>query len=295
MGASPSIREAVDEARARLVGAGFPSSDASIDARVLAGEAFGLDRAALVLRGDAPAPAEGCARLLAFVARRLRREPVAYIVGRREFYGRDFVVSPAVLVPRPETELIVDAALSRFRCDAAIEVLDVGTGSGCLAVTLALEFPHARLSATDISAAALQVARDNARRHGVLSRIAFQQVSLAAAVESIDLLVANPPYAASADAATIPADVLHHEPHVAVFGGADGLGVIRPLIGEAARVLASPGRSAASPGGGWLLMECGMGQAAEIERLLAATGLFEAIETVPDLQGIPRTVTARRR
>jgi release factor glutamine methyltransferase len=248
----------------------------------------------LVVRGADPADPSAVDRLDALLARRVAREPVAYILRRREFYGRDFSVSPAVLVPRPETELIVDAALARFRRDAAIEVLDVGTGSGCLAVTLALEFPMARLSATDVSAAALGVARENARRHGVLHRIAFQQLSLAADVEAIDLLVSNPPYAALADAATIPADVRDFEPHVAVFGGADGLDVIRALVGEAANVLARPGRSPASPDGGWLLLECGMGQAAGIERMLAASGLFESIETMRDLQGIPRTVTARR-
>lgn len=289
-----TIGEAIDAARARLVAAGFTPGDAVIDARVLAGEAFGLDRTALVVRGADPAEPAAVDRLHAFLTRRVAREPVAYILQRREFYGRDFVVSPAVLVPRPETELIVDAALARFRRDAAIEILDVGTGSGGLAITLALEFPNARLSATDISAAALHVARENARRHGVLHRIAFQQVSLVADVEAIDLLVSNPPYAALGDAATIPADVLDHEPHVAVFGGADGLDVIRALVVGAANVLAQPGRSPASPDGGWLLMECGMGQAAEIERMLAGSGLFEAIETVPDLQGIPRTVTARR-
>lgn len=290
-----TIGEAIDAARARLVAAGFTPGDAVIDARVLAGEAFGLDRTALVVRGTDPADPLAVDRLDTFLARRVAREPVAYILGRREFYGRDFCVSPAVLVPRPETELIVDAALARFARNADIEILDVGTGSGCLSVTLALEFPRAMLAATDISAAALGVARENARRHGVLARIAFQQVSLAADVEAIDLLVSNPPYAALADAATIPADVLHFEPRVAVFGGADGLDVIRALVGEAASVLARPGRSPASPGGGWLLLECGMGQAAEIERMLAASGLFESIATIADLQGIPRTVTARRR
>lgn len=289
-----TLREAVEAARARLVAAGLAPGDAAIDARVLAGEAFGLDRTALVVRGDETADAAGATRLDAFVGRRLRREPVAYILGRKEFYGRDFLVSPAVLIPRPETELIVDAALARFSREDAIEILDVGTGSGCLAITLALEFPRARVSATDISAAALDVARENARRHGVLARVAFQQVAFAAGVSAIDLLVTNPPYAATADAATIPADVLDFEPYVAVFGGADGLDVIRPLIAEAAAVLARPGQAAASPAGGWLLLECGMGQAAQVEALLRATRRFEAIATIADLQGIPRTVTARR-
>lgn len=289
-----TVHEAIDSARAGLVAAGFTPADAAIDARVLAGEAFGFDRVALVVRGADPAEPAALARLDAFVGRRLRREPVAYILGRKEFYGRDFLVSPAVLVPRPETELIVDAALVRFSREDAIEILDVGTGSGCLAITLGLEFPRARVSATDISAAALDVARENARRHGVLARIAFQQASLVADVESVDLLVSNPPYAATADAATIPPDVLDFEPHVAVFGGVDGLGVIRGVVEEAAQVLARPGCSTTSPGGGWLLLECGMGQAGAIERMLQARGLFDEIATVADLQGIPRTVTARR-
>lgn len=289
-----TVREAVDAARDRLIASGIAPADAAIDARVLAAEALGLDRTALVVAGGDPVPAGGLRRLEQFVARRARREPVAYILGRREFFGRDFAVSPAVLVPRPETELIVQAALARFARDAAIEILDVGTGSGCLAVTLACEFPRARVAATDVSAEALEVARENARRHGVLHRIALQQVSLAAGAESIDLLVSNPPYVATTARDSLASDVRDYEPWIALFAGADGLEIVRALVGEAAKVLATPGRSPWSPGGGWLLMECGAGQAGRVERMLEATGLFEEIATVADLQGIPRTVTARR-
>lgn len=289
-----TVREAVDAARDRLIASGIAPADAAIDARVLAAEALGLDRTALVVAGGDPVPAGGLRRLEQFVARRARREPVAYILGRREFFGRDFAVSPAVLVPRPETELIVQAALARFARDAAIEILDVGTGSGCLAVTLACEFPRARVAATDVSAEALEVARENARRHGVLHRIALQQVSLAAGAEPIDLLVSNPPYVATTARDSLASDVRDYEPWIALFAGADGLEIVRALVGEAAKVLATPGRSPWSPGGGWLLMECGAGQAGRVERMLEATGLFEEIATVADLQGIPRTVTARR-
>jgi release factor glutamine methyltransferase len=289
-----TIREALAEARDDLVASGFAPADAVVDARALARAAFGLDAAALIVREPEPAESSGLARLTSFVERRSHHEPVAYIVGRREFYGREFLVTRDVLVPRAETESIVDAALARFPRDAALEILDVGTGSGCLAVTLALEFPAARLSATDISAAALEVARTNARRLGVLHRIAFKQGSLAAGIGSIDLLVSNPPYVPAACRSLLPADVREFEPDVALFGGDDGLDVIRGLIEEAAHVLAGPGPAEASPGGGWLLMECGMGQAATIEDMLRATRRFEAIATIADLQGIPRTVTARR-
>lgn len=294
MRAPGTVRDAIDAARARLAAAGFAPEDAAIDARVLAGEALEMDRAALLVRADEPVPAAALERLEGFVTRRALREPVAYILGRREFYGRDFLVSPAVLVPRPETEIVVDAALARLPRHAALEIGDVGTGSGCLAVTLALEFPRARVAATDVSAPALAVARANASRHAVLHRVALLEVSLSPPVEALDLLVSNPPYAAAAHRDALPPDVRDHEPAVALFGGEDGLDVLRALAEEAGRVIARPGQSPASPAGGWLLLECGVGQAGAVEEMLRATGRFDEVLTIPDLQGIPRTVTARR-
>lgn len=291
--ATVTVGDAVRAARDALVHAGFAPHDAAIDARVLASAAFSLERTDLLVRAGEPAGRDALAVLAGYVARRKRHEPVAYIVGRREFYGREFAVTSDVLIPRPETEIIVDAALARLPRDAAIEILDVGTGSGCLAVTLALEFPHAHLVATDVSAGALEVARQNARRHGVLHRIAFQQVSLAADVESIDLLVSNPPYIATTNRDALPSDVRDHEPWVALFAGADGLEIIREVVGAARHVLARPGASDTCPDGGWLVLECGAGQAPTIERLLSDG--FSAVHTLTDLQGIPRTVTARRR
>ncbi len=290
-----TVREAVDAARDTLSTGGLDAVDAAIDARVLAGEAFGLDRAALIVRGDEQAGPAALARLDAFVSRRLRREPVAYILGRREFYGREFVVSPAVLVPRPEPEIIIDAAIGRFARDTAFDVLDVGTGSGCLAVTLALEFPRARVWATDVSAAALGVARENARRHDVSGRVTFRQASLTAGAGPVELLVSNPPYVPNPLRRSLPPEVGEHEPPVALFGGPDGLDVIRALIAEASRALTRPGASAGAPSGGWLLLECGIGQADEIQRLLDATGCFDAIHALADLRGSPRTIAARRR
>jgi release factor glutamine methyltransferase len=276
-------------AAARLEAAGFTPADARVDARLLARHAFRLDEAALIVRElDAP-PTDGFARFVGLVARRASHEPVAYILGSREFYGREFEVTPAVLIPRPETELIVELALARFPDRRApLEIVDVGTGSGCLAVTLALEFEATLVVATDVSAGALEVARRNARRHGVAHRVAFHQVSLVAGVDQVDLVVSNPPYIPVGQRQTLPSDVRDFEPHLALFSGADGLGVIRSLV----RHVADAGVLAR--GTGWLLFEVGVGQADAVRRLLHEDGRYEDISLADDLQGIPRTACARR-
>jgi release factor glutamine methyltransferase len=279
------LREEIDAAARRLRAAGHAAADAQIDARVLARHAFGLDEAALILREVEPADARAVSGFRLAVARRALFEPVAYITGHREFYGREFTVSSAVLIPRPETELIVELALARFpRRDAACEIVDVGTGSGCLAVTLACELPGARLVATDIATEALEVARDNARRHGVLDRIAFQLVSLTPQVDRVDLIVSNPPYVPIHARLLLPWDVRDYEPAVALYAGLDGLSVIRELASAATRVLRP---------GGWLICEFGVGQADGVVRLLHEDRRWQDLEVAEDLQHIPRVVAAR--
>jgi release factor glutamine methyltransferase len=188
---------------------------------VLARTALGWERATWLARRDDPAPADALTTLDGWIDRRERREPVAYITGHREFWGLDFVVTSAVLIPRPETELVVEAALQRLADrDRAWRIADVGTGSGCLAVALACERPDARVIASDIPGEALEVARRNAARHGVADRIEFIQGDLLDPITRIcDLIVANPPYVVERARPALGPEVRDHEPGVALFGG----------------------------------------------------------------------------
>lgn len=267
-------------AAAALERAGFTPEEAARDVRVLACHVAGWDLGAWLVRQRDAAPAAFATALDAAAARRATREPVAYITGTREFYGRDFSVSPAVLIPRPETEAIVDLALSTPLAPGA-RVLDIGTGSGCLAVTLAAEWADADVSATDISADALTVARANAARLARGRIVTFFQGSLFAdAPGAFDLIVSNPPYIPARDRATLPPDVASFEPATALFSGDDGLACIAAILAEAPSRLRSGGR---------LLMEIGFGQADAVTALVAAAPLsLAAIHR--DLQGIPRIV-----
>jgi release factor glutamine methyltransferase len=274
------------EARRRLERAGVLPADATLDAEVLARHVLGWDRPRFIARrGEAPPP--GFDLLYdRLVLRRSRREPVAYIVGHREFFGREFAVSPAVLVPRPETEVLVEAALERIANVESPRIVDVGTGSGCIAITLALEAPHARVRATDTSAAALDVAQRNARRLGADDQIAFVRESLLDPDSGgpFDLIVSNPPYIATVDRDALPPEVRLFEPGEALFGGADGLAVVRPLVAAAERVLRP---------GGWLAIEIGAGQANAVSALVE-TPAWRRLELRQDLQGIPRVALAER-
>ena len=216
---------------------------------------------------------------------------MAYLFGGQEFYGRMFEVTSAVLIPRPETEIIVEAALQRFPDDRAVpHIADIGTGSGCLAITLANERPAARLLATDVSKAALLVARQNANRHGVEDRIVFALSDLLAGASLatsnlFDLIVSNPPYVPDADRATLQPEVRNYEPAEALFAGPDGLDVIRRLIPAAAGRLKT---------GGSLIFEIGVGQDAAVGELISAVPGLRMVGLRNDLQGIPRTVVAER-
>lgn len=216
---------------------------------------------------------------------------MAYLCGGQEFYGRMFEVTSAVLIPRPETEIIVEAALQRFPDDRArLQIADIGTGSGCLAVTLAKERPAARLLATDISTAGFRVARQNASRYGVEDRIVFAFGDLLAEASPttfnlFDLIVSNPPYVPNADRATLQPEVRDYEPAEALFAGPDGLDVIRRLIPTAAERL--------RPGGS-LIFEIGVGQDAPVAQLISATARLRMVGLQNDLQGIPRTVVVER-
>jgi release factor glutamine methyltransferase len=279
------IHALVVAARERLIRAGVPPDQAAIDAEVLARHVLGWDRAKYLASRQEPFPPAAAAQFDAAVAQREARVPVAYITGHREFWGREFEVSPAVLIPRPETELILEEAL-RFLSDAAgnWRIADVGTGSGCLAICLAHERPQAAVVATDLSTEALAVAGRNADRVGVSSRIRFAHTSLLAGFSGpFDLIVANPPYIPRAHEATLPPDVRDHEPEVALFGhGDDGLDDVRALLRQSAERLAPRGR---------LMMEFGYGQSAAVRAGSEQAGL-EVVTILKDLQGHERTLVA---
>jgi release factor glutamine methyltransferase len=283
----PSAATVAREAARLLADAGFNEQERMCDISVLARAWLGWDHARWLSEKASPAPAGFVDGLLGWVARRARREPVAYITGIREFYGRPFQVTPDVLIPRPETESIIDLALEWANAHQhrpqPLRVLDLGTGSGCLAVTLALEVQDATIVAADISEAALRVARLNGAAWGLAERITFVEQSLAGtSAGAFDLIVANPPYVPEQDRSELEPDVRDFEPACALFGGLDGLDVIRALLPAAARALAADGR---------LLMEIGAGQADSVATLAAEAGL-QWREVRPDLAGIPRVVVA---
>jgi release factor glutamine methyltransferase len=215
---------------------------------------------------------------------------MAYLFGGREFWGLMFEVTPAVLIPRPETEIIVETALQLFPdTHATVQIADIGTGSGCLAISIACERPSARVVATDVSDDAIDVALRNGVRHGVDTRIMFAAGDLLPAdlidEAGFDLVVSNPPYVPEDDRSTLQPEVRDHEPAAALFGGPDGLDVIRRLIPAAAQGLKS---------GGHLVFEIGVGQNRSVTELISATPGLRMLGLRNDLQGIPRTVVAQR-
>ena len=280
------LHERLAEARTVLVQAGIAADEAALDVEVLARHVLDCDRATLLTRARDPLPSAFDRLFRALVARRSSREPIAYIVGHREFWGLEFDVTPSVLIPRPETELIVEEALASLpRRDAVRHIIDVGTGSGCLAVTLAVEFPAARVTAADTSHDALAVAQRNAERHNTLGRMTIVAADLLEGVPAAaDLIVSNPPYVSARDAATLPPEVGRYEPALALYAGEDGLDVIRRLFTSAPQHLAP---------GGPLIVEFGFGQDAAVRAIAQRTG-WTVVRMRSDLQGIPRVAVLRR-
>ncbi|MGQ9922146.1 MAG: peptide chain release factor N(5)-glutamine methyltransferase [Desulfobacca sp.] len=247
----------------------------------------------LYLRYDQPLSAAELECYKRLLRRRLAHEPIQYITGHQEFWSLDFLVSPAVLIPRPETELIAEAVLKyaadRPHGSAGRRLLDVGTGSGILAVVLAKELPQAQVVAVDQSAAALALARKNIHRHGVQDRVALVQGDLLTPLASqpcFDIIVSNPPYVPTPDWEQLPADIRDYEPRLALDGGADGLAVLR-LLAAAAHQYLRPG--------GLLALEVGQGQAETVAQLLTQTGAYGPVHIIPDYQRLGRIVTAQRR
>lgn len=279
-----TLREAISAAASRLEG-----DAAASDARLLLLHTLSLARTALFTQADRELSAQEQARYDAAIARRAAQEPVQYITGQREFYGLMLNVSPAVLIPRPETELLVEAVLARMPAhetekDETIRIVDVGTGSGAIAIALAHKLALARVTAVDLSHAALAIAKENATAHGVSDRLRFVASDLLEAVAAVpfDVVVSNPPYVPESDRPSLHPQVRDYEPAMALFAGSSGLDIYRRLVPQA---------WAALKPGGLLAMEIGHGQRDALAQMLNGWG---AVEFFNDLQGIPRVVLARR-
>ncbi len=273
-----SAGEALQAARARLAAT---SRNPRRDAEVLLAHVLRCDQAALLTHPERLLSPDESDQLESFLKRRLASEPMQYITGSQEFFGLLFEVTADVLIPRPETEHLVEAALEHISPEVNARIIDVGTGSGAIAISLAHVRPQSYVTAVDLSPAALEVARRNAQRHGVLDRVAFLQSNLLAAIEDadFDMVVSNPPYIAEGE--VLEVQVFDYEPHAALYSGPTGLEVYERLIPEARKVLKP---------GGWLLLEIGFGQQPAVEALLRE---WQSVSVIHDLQGIPRVVQAR--
>jgi release factor glutamine methyltransferase len=278
-----TIRDVLDWTAQDFAGRGIDSP--RLDAELLVAKALETDRVGLYLDLNRPLVDSERNAIRPLVTRRREREPVAYILGHRDFYGRRFIVTPDVLIPRPETETLVEHALRCIPQDDACRVLDVGTGSGAIAITIAAERPRAIVTATDISEAALKVASKNAERLDVADRIRFERADLLSDAEQYDLIVSNPPYIASSDMEALQAEIREHEPVGALLAGEDGLDVVRALLVAAQPVTAS---------GAQMLIEIGAGQAVAVDHFAAGHTAWQPVAVYPDLDRVERVVHLRR-
>ncbi len=298
------VRTALKEAMARLRAAHVPSH--TLAAELLLMHVLGRDRTWLYTNPESQLDPNAVEAYFTLIARRAAGEPTQYLTGKQEFWGLEFEVTPAVLIPRPETEHVIEIALELLgvrgiRIDMItgapsppLRVADVGTGSGCLAVALAHELPHAEIIATDISAAILDVARRNAARHAVADRIQFLETDLMEALlasslaphpSPFDVIVSNPPYVARNDAETLAREVRDHEPHAALFGGPTGIEIYSRLIEQAGALLGT---------GGILVLELGYNSADEVRKMFHVQRPWANVSITNDLAGIPRVLSAIR-
>lgn len=279
-------REALTASTDALRAAGI--DDPRLDAELLLAEATGRDRAHLAANPEAEVPPPAARQFGEMVRRRLRREPVAYILGRKGFRHIELAVDQRVLIPRPETEMLVELALEL----QPRSVLDLGTGSGAIALAVAAELPDCAVTATDTSAGALEVARANAECLGLADRVRFLEGSLPPD-EDFDLVLANLPYVAEADWPSLQPEVTEWEPREALLSGPDGLDAIREFLADRLRLLSSYGRKKAKSADAAIALEVGEGQAASVDALLREAG-FGSVEVRADLAGIERVVIGRR-
>ncbi len=284
-----TIADAIRSATEQLSKAGIPT--ARLDAEVLLAHVLGKDRVWLIAHNNDSLDGAGAKLFEQAIQRRARREPLQYITARQEFWGLDFLVTPDVLIPRPETELIVESAIKILRrAEGPLTIVDLCTGSGCIAVSLAAEIRGARIFASDLSEGALAVARENARRHGASNRIRFLEGDLFGPLEEldirgrVDIITANPPYIPSGDVPALQPEVREYEPGVALAAGPDGTEVQKKIIVSAAAFLKPRGV---------LIMEMGLGQAGALRAMAEDAGSYSSIEIRKDLAGIDRVIVAR--
>jgi release factor glutamine methyltransferase len=279
-----TLREALRQAEARIASHNIP--DARVEAELLLMHSLGIQKAELYARLGEPLPPSEGEELWRLVERRIRREPTAYILRRCEFYGIELYVDPRVLIPRPETELLVETALAfveqRFGKDQPCSMVDVGTGSGAIAVALALHLPQARIYATDVSADAIDVARVNARQRGVEGRVELLVGDLLQPLSRpVDLVVANLPYVKDADIPQLMPEISDFEPVAALAGGADGLDKVRLLLAQAKDHLLPQGS---------VILEIGLGQAEEAVSLAKSHFPESKVDLIEDFAGIERVL-----
>ena len=281
---SMTVGEAIEWGADALDQADEPSRNTRADSMLLLRHVLGIPAAEFYAERERPLTPLQTEQFNTLIRQRVRGKPIQYITGVQEFFGLQFHVTPDVLIPRPETEHLVEAAIARLKDHEAPRIVDIGTGSGAIAVALAYALPHAQITALDVSAAALKVAEQNAVRHGVAERIRFMESDLLTAIagESFDAVVSNPPYVAERERKTLSKEVREFEPRLALFAGPTGLEFYRRLVPAAQAQLGS---------GGWLLMEIGHGQRDAVAAMLQE---WDGVEFAPDLQGIPRVAITRK-
>ena len=280
-----TLRSVISDGTALLRRAGVQNPH--LDAEVLLSHALAMDKTELYLNLDAPLHLQG-ERYRDMLSRRARREPVAYITGLKEFWSLDFLVTPDVLIPRPETELLVEIALERSKlCDESeLAILDLGTGSGAIAVSLAKELPGGRITAVDVSPAALAIARLNSEGHGVEDKIRFSGGNLFDLVDSqFDLIVSNPPYVRQGELAMLPPEIREWEPITALDGGIDGLDYYRRIVTEAQRHLVSKGQ---------IILEIGADMGGAVAELFTRAGCYDVPSVYQDYAGRNRVIAAAK-
>lgn len=285
-----TIAEAINRAARQISEAGIPT--ARLDAELLLRHILGKDRAWIITHGNDSLDEGQNAFFEETVRRRATREPLQYIIGKQEFWGLDFIVTPNVLIPRPETELVVEAAIKAAEGYASPIIIDLCTGSGCIAVSLAKELPKGRIFAMDQSEKALEVARRNAQNHDVSDRIRFLEGDLFGPLteldvrSKVDIITANPPYVKSGDLDGLQSEVRDYEPEMALVAGPEGTEIAERLIRTATEYLRE---------NGVLIMEMGLGQAESLMRMVGETGAYKAPEVLKDLAGIERVIVAKKK
>lgn len=286
-----TLAEAINSAAIQLSGAGI--TNARRDAEALLSHLIKKNRAWLITHGDDALDDEWRGLFKDTIQRRAKREPLQYIIGSQEFWGLEFMVTPEVLIPRPETELIIEATLAIIHDrNRPARIIDLCTGSGCIAVSLAKELPVARILAIDKSAKALAVAKENAAQHGVSDRIRFLEGDLFHPLEEldwyglVDIIASNPPYVQSGDLDTLQPEVRDYEPEMALIAGPEGTELAAIIINTAPAYLKKTGA---------LIMEMGLGQAEALRKMAGKTGAYTTPEIMKDLAGIERVIVARKR